>query len=90
MITTTNLRILRLKYGVSLMELERHCTFSNQYLSRLELGEANRTPYNEEVLGAAIVSLIKSRKEALAGLEQCFEVHRGHLLETLEVEADEL
>lgn len=89
MVTTTRLRILRMKYGISLLELEKHCSFSNQYLSMLELGRANSTHNNEHVLDTAISALIESRKEALAGLEQCFEAHRGHLLETLEVEADE-
>lgn len=90
MITTTHLRFMRLKYGIYLTELERHHAFKNQYLSKLELGEANRTPYNEEILDHAIASIIASRKQALADLEQFFEAHRGHLLETMEVEADEL
>lgn len=89
MVTTTRLRILRLKFGISLLELEKHCSFSNQYLSLLELGRANSTRNNEKALDAAIAALIESRKEDIAGLEQCFEEHRGHLLETLEVEADE-
>lgn len=88
MITTTRLRILRLKHGVSLLELERHCSFSNQYLSVLELGKARRTPYNEKVIGAAIAAIIESRKEDIARLEQSFETHCGHLLDTLEVEAE--
>lgn len=87
--TTTWLRAMRLKYGISLTELEKYGAFSNQYLSLLELGNANRTHNNEKALDAAIASLIKSRKAALADLEQCFEAHRGHLLETLEVESDE-
>jgi len=86
MITTTRLRALRLKHGVSLMELERHCSFSNQYLSRLELGAAKQTPYNEKVVGAALTAIIESRKNCVAGLEQSVELHRGHLLDTLEVE----
>lgn len=88
MITTTNLRNMRLKYGISLMDLEKCCTFSNQYLSRLELGLANRTSYNEKILDAAIVALIESRREALDDLEQYFVAHRGLLLETLEVESE--
>ena len=88
MITTTRLRILRLKHGISLMELERHWSFSNQYLSVLELGKAKRTSYNEKVIGAAIAAIIESRKEDIARLEQGFETHRGHLLDTLEVESE--
>mgnify|MGYP000119426193 CR=1 FL=1 len=33
----TRLRAIRLKYGISLVELERHSHVSNQYLSALEL-----------------------------------------------------
>ncbi len=88
MIVTTQLRALRLKYGISLMELERHCSFSNQYLSRLDLGEARRTPYNEEMLSAAITAIIKTRQSDIDRLEQDFKLHRGHLLDILEVESD--
>ena len=38
MAETTYLRAIRLKYGISLLELERHSSLSNQYLSALELG----------------------------------------------------
>ena len=82
MVTTTYLRTLRLKHRISLLELEKHCSFSNQYLSMLELGKARGTPGNEEALCAAFVSLIQARKKEL--------VHRGKLLETMEVDADEL
>ena len=50
----TRLRAIRLKYGISLIEMERHSHVSNQYLSALELGNASRTANNEEVLGCAI------------------------------------
>ena len=43
MAETTYLRAIRLKYGISLLELERHSSLSNQYLSALELGNAKRT-----------------------------------------------
>ena len=36
MAETTYLRAIRLKYGISLLELERHSSLSNQYLSALE------------------------------------------------------
>lgn len=90
MVTTTYLRVMRLKFGISLLELEQHCSFSNQYLSMLELGRVKSTSNNEEVLKGAIAEIIASRKQSLDALTQSFEAHRGHLLETLEVEADEL
>lgn len=66
----TRLRAIRLKYGISLIEMERHSRVSNQYLSALELGNVSRTANNEEVLGCAIDEIIRSRKSSLLGLEQ--------------------
>ena len=75
----TRLRAIRLKYGISLVELERHSHVSNQYLSALELGNVSRTD-----------EIIRSRKSSLFGLEQMIRQYRGHLLETVEVEKGEL
>ena len=86
----TRLRAIRLKYGISLIEMERHSRVSNQYLSALELGNASRTANNEEVLGCAIDEIIRSRKSSLLGLAQMIRQYRGHLLETVEVEKGEL
>ena len=90
MFTTTNLRILRHKYGISLKELARHCHFSYQYLSQLDLGQINRTQRNEAKLDAAVEAVIASRKAKLVELEHSYQTCRGQLLYTLEVEADEL
>ena len=79
----TRLRAIRLKYGISLIEMERHSRVSNQYLSALELGNVSRTANNEEILGCAIDEIIRSRKSSL-------RQYRGHLLETVEVEKGEL
>ena len=54
MAETTYLRAIRLKYGISLLELERHSSLSNQYLSALELGNAKRTERNERLLCCAL------------------------------------
>ena len=40
------------------MELEEHSSFSNQYLSLLELGRANCTPRNAETLDRAMLDII--------------------------------
>ena len=42
----TRLRAIRLKYGISLIEMERHSRVSNQYLSALswEMSAARQTP----------------------------------------------
>jgi DNA-binding helix-turn-helix protein len=86
----TRLRAIRLKYGISLIEMERHSRVSNQYLSALELGNVSRTANTEEVLSCAIDEIIRSRKSSLLGLEQMIRQYRGHLLETVEVEKGEL
>lgn len=90
MVTTTHLRMIRLKYGITLLELEQHCGFSNQYLSLLELGKANRTPRNEQILDRALNEVLALRTEKLAELRQTYQMYQGRFLETLEVDADEL
>lgn len=90
MAASTYLRVIRLKCGVSLLELERHSSFSNQYLSALELGSSKRTAKSEEALSRAMAEVADARKESLAGLEQTLRRHQGRLLETTEVSGDEL
>lgn len=58
MAETTYLRYIRLKCGITLMELEEHSSFSNQYLSLLELGRANCTPRNAETLDRAMLDTL--------------------------------
>ena len=70
MAETTYLRAIRLKYGISLLELERHSSLSNQYLSALELGNAKRTERNERLLCCAMEEVISSRERSLDGLER--------------------
>ena len=90
MAETTYLRYIRQKCGITLMELEEHSSFSNQYLSALELGSSKRTAKNEEALSRAMAEVAGARKESLAGLEQTLQRYQGRLLETTEVSGDEL
>lgn len=90
MVRMTRLRAIRLKYGISLLELARHSSVSNQYISALELGNIRRTKNNEEAISQALARAIRSRRVSLAGLEQIAWQYQGHLLETVEVEKDEL
>ena len=57
MAETTYLRAIRLKYGISLLELERHSSLSNHYLSALELGNAKRTERNERLLCLSLIHI---------------------------------
>ena len=79
MAETTYLRAIRLKYGISLLELERHSSLSNQYLSALELGNIKRTERNERLLRCAMEEVIASREQ-----------YQGRLLEAVEADSDEL
>ena len=90
MAETTYLRYIRQKCGITLMELEEHSSFSNQYLSALELGSSKRTAKSEEALSRAMAEVAGARKESLAGLEQTLRRYQGRLLETTEVSGDEL
>ena len=81
MAETTYLRAIRLKYGISLLELERHSSLSNQYLSALELGNIKRTEMEE---------VISSRERSLGGLRETLLQYQGRLLETVEADSDEL
>lgn len=88
--TTTRLRILRLKYEIPLTVLARTADVSSQHLSRIELAAVRPTPRQEKRVEAALEGLILQRRTALAGLEKDFLAEKGRLLEPLEVEADEL
>ena len=89
MAETTYLRAIRLKYGISLLELERHSSLSNQYLSALELGNAKRTERNERLL-CAMEEVISSRERSLDGLRETLLQYQGRLLEAVEADSDEL
>lgn len=88
--TTTRLRVLRLKYEIPLTVLARMAGVSHQHLSRIELAAVRPTPRQENRVEAALEGLILQRRTVLAELEKDFLADKGRLLEPLEVEADEL
>ncbi|MFQ9143014.1 MAG: hypothetical protein ACLR4W_12920 [Oscillospiraceae bacterium] len=90
MAASTYLRVIRLKCGVSLLELERHSSFSNQYLSALELGNIKRTERNERLLRCAMEEVIASRERTVDELRRMLLQYQGRLLETVEADSDEL
>lgn len=89
MFTTTQLRILRHKHGISLKELECYCSFSAQYLSRLDLGQVKRTRKNEQALSEALEAIIVARKASALALEKSYQAVQGRLLQRMEVDSDE-
>ena len=80
----TNLRRLRLRYGIYLTELAKITGVCNQHLSRAELRQSRATVRLEDQLAAAIGMVIANRKKELLLLEADFLQYRGRLLETAE------
>lgn len=88
--TTTNLRVLRHRYGLSLTELEAVSRLSNQYISRAELGEIAVTARLENQLESAVEEIIARREAALKSFKTDFQHYRGRLLRPAEdMEHDE-
>lgn len=89
MFITTQLRVLRRRHRITLLELATSSGMSNQHLSRLELAICSGTPGQEKKVGEGVETLIARRKSALENLEQDYLAHKGRLLERMEVLCDE-
>lgn len=81
---TTNLRVLRRRYGLSLADLKAVTGLSNQYISRAELGEIAATPRLEKQLESAVEEIILKRETALQSFKMDFQRYRGRLLRPAE------
>ena len=80
------MRLLREKHSVSLIELSRHCDISIQRLSQIELWKKPLNIHTAERIEAAFNGLIAERRRSLIALESDFKKHRKHLLDFVEVE----
>lgn len=89
MYTTTKLRILRLKYRISLKELAEKGGVSNQQISRLEFG-LQSAARKERLAETALGKVIAARKAELSDLEQEYLFSKGRLLQPMEVDGNEL
>lgn len=85
----TNLRRLRGRCHVSLLELEAASGLSNQYISSAELGKVPASQSLEARLNAAMEVIIADRKHELLLLEADFLKYRGRLLELAEEDKNE-
>ena len=85
----SNLQLLRRQYHITLAELGAASGFSNQYISRAELGKIHATAQLEEKMDAAMETLIAGKKEKQLLLEADFLKYRGRLLEPAEDESHE-
>ena len=77
----TNLRRIRLQYGIHLTELQRVSGLPNQYISRAELGLIHPTDTLEEQLYDALDEIAAERRSALYALEKALMLRRHRLLE---------
>lgn len=84
MCVTTKLRVLRLKYKISLMELAKQGGLSNQLISHMELGDIPRTSHKEQLAAAALSGVIAERRAALDDLEREYQASKGQLLTPME------
>lgn len=80
----TNLRRLRLRYGIYLTELAKITGICNQHISCAELKQTHATARLEEQLADAMEAVIANRKKELLLLETDFLKCRGRLLEAAE------
>ena len=75
------LRLLRLKYHISLVELSLASGLSPQRISELELGSGNILTATEQKLQNGMEQVIRRRREALATLQNDFQRHKNTLME---------
>lgn len=89
LVMTTRLRILRLKYHITLDELASASGIQNQRLSEYERCERSALPMTRNRIGAAFLRLAEERRNRYQSL--CDELNEGtsNLLTALEMEKDE-
>lgn len=76
-----NIRMLRLKHGISFVELSRVCGISTQRLSQIELNPHESTQHHKELMRSALQEIAASRKEAAADLEADLAAYGDRLLD---------
>ena len=89
MVKTTKLRIFRMKYHITLVELAKLAGISHQYLNYIERGENRPSKAQQKNVANAFGRLIEQRKQALCELSREFNTHKDSLLIPMEVESDE-
>ena len=79
------MRILRLKYDISLTELSRACGLSKQRISEIELKTAPtvRLDTSQKIV-RAFSEIMERRREKHQKLFQDFERHKGSLMDCVE------
>lgn len=83
------MRFLRLKYGISLVELGRNAGVSHQYLSDIELGLIQHTRGRESIVKLAFEKTIERRQAELSELQDEYDCNAERLLEQIDIGKDE-
>ena len=85
------MRLLRIKYQISRLELGEVCGLSPQRISEIELNaEPEATEETLIKVQSAFAAVIERRRRALEALEQDFANHKKTLLEGVEETTYEL
>ena len=75
------LRLLRLKYRISLMELSRVTELTPQRISEIELNAGNMQDTTVQKLLGGIEQVILLRQKDHAALQYDFQLHKDTLME---------
>ena len=75
------LRLLRLKYRISLMELSRTTGLTPQRISEIELNAGNMQDATVQKLVEGIEQVIFQRQKDLTALQNDFQLHKDTLME---------
>lgn len=78
------MRWLRMKYNISLLELERCSDVNNQRISQIELGHTKATPHMNDLVETMFSRLIQIRRQELNALEADFARYRKNLLDIID------
>ena len=84
MYVPTRLRVLRIKYKITLKALAGRMNISNQHLSRMELADIPPTEYHEHLLCLGMERLLAEWE-----LKQEYQTYKGRLLQPAKEVEDE-
>lgn len=89
MVTSTYLRVLRMKYHIPLKAISHKAMLSFQYLNLLELASAKPSAEAKAAIEQALEEIVQERIRNAQNLHEQFQLYRKELLTPVEVDADE-
>ena len=84
------MRLLRMRYDISCVELGRACGLSPQRISELEFGDGGVEPVTEGKIQTGFLKVIAQRTERLCSLTQTLLYHQDSLMISVEENGYEL